>query len=170
MPREGWTARASLNSTLGRIARSNVHAMKDVCLRVTLSRESRALPRARACAWFASRAFGQRDRRFSKSFSVFPATLEDGAGLSLLGFVGVVNRHGRVLFRDLGRSFLCFFEKGRLSHAGFLPGGYSDFWFYTCIGLWICNVCKMSFSLCFFVQCRTVCSYNGAARVWNFRT
>ena len=48
MPREGWTARASLNSTLGRIARSNVHAMKDVCLRVTLSRDSRALPRARA--------------------------------------------------------------------------------------------------------------------------
>jgi hypothetical protein len=169
MPREGWTARASLNSTLGRIARSNVHAMKDVCLRVTLSRESRALPRARA--WFASRAFGQRDRRFSKSFSVFPANLEWGAGLSLSGFFGVVNRHGRVLFRDLGRSFLCFFEKERcLSHAGFWPGGYSDFWFYTFIGLWICNVCKMSFLLCFFVPCRTVCSYNGAARVWNFRT
>ena len=117
MPREGWTARASLNSTLGRIARSNVHAMKDVCLRVTLSRESRALPRARVRAWFASRAFGQRDRRFSKSFSVFPANLEDGAGPSLLGFLGVVNRHGRVLFRDLGRSFLCFLKKKDVCHT-----------------------------------------------------
>lgn len=101
--------RASLNTSLGRIARSNVHAMKDVCLRVTLSRESRALPRARACVCSRS-VSGIVVRRFFQTRFPFSRRTSSGGLTDPRVFSRVVNRHGRFFFEISSRSFpLVFF-------------------------------------------------------------
>jgi len=100
-------------------------------LRVTAPRESRALPRARVRARLAF-ASVSGIVGFPSRFP-FSTRTSIGGGSDPLVFFRFLNRHGCVLFRDLGRSFL----KKMTGTRGCFPGGYSDFLVFY---LWVCNV------------------------------